>query len=173
MACIFTLESLSPGARLAGILRRMRYSLEVNGRAREVDVAPGTSLLTVLRDELDLVGTRYGCGQGDCGACYVICDDRAVASCKLPIEDAAGRNIVTVEGLADGDTLHPLQQAFIDEDALQCGYCTSGILISAAALLARSPSPSQGEIREALEPHLCRCGVYQRVIRAVQKAARR
>jgi aerobic-type carbon monoxide dehydrogenase small subunit (CoxS/CutS family) len=151
----------------------MRYSLEVNGRVREVDVPPGTPLLVVLRDELDLVGTRFGCGQGDCGACYVLADGRAVPSCTMHIEDAADRSIVTVEGLADGDTLHPVQQAFIDEDAMQCGYCTSGILISAAALLARSPTPSGAEIREALQPHLCRCGVYQRVIRAVQKAGSR
>lgn len=148
----------------------MRYSLDVNGRAREVDVPPGTPLLAVLRDDLDLVGTRFGCGQGDCGACYVLADGRAVPSCTMHIEDAADRSIVTVEGLADGDRLHPVQQAFIDEDAMQCGYCTSGILVSAAALLARSPNPSEEEIREAMQPHLCRCGVYQRVIRAIQKA---
>ncbi len=151
----------------------MRYALEVNGRAVDVDVPPGTTLLSVLRDELELVGTRFGCGQGDCGACYVLADGRAVASCTLDIEDAANRSIVTVEGLADGDTLHPVQQAFIDEDAMQCGYCTSGMLIAAAALLQHSPNPSEEEIREALQPHLCRCGVYQRVIRAVQKAGSR
>src|SRR5438445_567315 len=108
----------------------------VNGERREVDVPPNTSLLSLLRDDLSLTGTRYGCGRGQCGACYVLADDRAVASCLLTADQAARMEITTVEGLADGAKLHPVQQAFIDGDALQCGYCTSGMVISAVALLA-------------------------------------
>jgi len=150
----------------------MRFQLEVNERTRAVDVAPGTSLLSVLRDALDLTGTRFGCGQGVCGSCYVLVDGRALPSCMLAIEDAAGRSVVTLEGLAKGGDLHPVQRAFVEEDAMQCGYCTGGMIVSAAALLSRNRSPSEGDVREALAPHLCRCGVYQRAIRAVQRAAR-
>lgn len=150
----------------------MRIRLTVNGSAHEVNVPPGTSLLSVLRDDIGLTGSRYGCGRGVCGACYVLVDGQAVAACTLSVEEAADLDIVTVEGLAQGAALHPVQQAFVDEDAMQCGYCTSGMLISAAALLARSPHPTEEEIREALGAHLCRCGVYLRAIRAVKRAAR-
>ncbi|HVC21573.1 MAG TPA: (2Fe-2S)-binding protein [Vicinamibacterales bacterium] len=150
----------------------MRIRLHINGVAREVNVPPRTSLLAVLRDDLDLTGSRYGCGHGACGACYVLAGGRAVASCTLSAEEAVGLEIVTVEGLAKGGRLHAVQQAFVDEDAMQCGYCTSGMLISAAALLARSPHPTEEEIHEALGPHLCRCGVYLRAVRAVKRAAR-
>jgi aerobic-type carbon monoxide dehydrogenase small subunit (CoxS/CutS family) len=148
----------------------VKLALTVNGEPREVDVPPNTTLLSVLRDDLDLTGTRYGCGRGQCGACYVIADGRAVASCILTADQAARMQITTVEGLARGSVLHPVQQAFIDEDAMQCGYCTSGMVISAAALLARDPKPDEISIRDALAGNLCRCGVYGRAIRAVQRA---
>jgi len=149
----------------------MKLELSVNGERREVDVPPNTTLLSVLRDDLNLTGTRYGCGRGQCGACYVIADNRAVASCLLTADQATRMEITTVEGLAGGETLHPVQQAFIDEDAMQCGYCTSGMVISAAALLGRDPNPDETSIRDALAGNLCRCGVYGRAIRAVLKAA--
>ena len=167
----------------------MKLALTVNGERREVDVPPNTTLLSVLRDDLDLTGTRYGCGRGQCGACYVIADSRAVASCLLTADQAVRMEITTVEGLAGAGAgaqgagapgreaeresagLHPVQQAFIDEDAMQCGYCTSGMIISAAALLASDPRPDEISIRDALAGNLCRCGVYGRAIRAVQRAS--
>ena len=149
----------------------MKLALSVNGTRRQIDVPPNATLLSVLRDDLGLTGTRYGCGRGQCGACYVIADSRAVASCLLTADQAARMEIVTVEGLAKGEKLTPVQQAFVDEDALQCGYCTSGMVISATALLARDPEPDEISIRDALAGNLCRCGVYGRAIRAVQKAA--
>ncbi|MEK6206552.1 MAG: (2Fe-2S)-binding protein [Chloroflexota bacterium] len=148
----------------------MKLALTVNGERREVDVPPNASLLSVLRDDLDLTGTRYGCGRGQCGACYVIADSRAVASCLLTADQAARMQITTVEGLAKNG-LHPVQQAFVDLDAMQCGYCTSGMIISAAALLGRDPKPDETSIRDALAGNLCRCGVYGRAIRAIQRAS--
>lgn len=149
----------------------MAFHLNVNGQVREVTARAGTALLSVLRDDLGLTGTRFGCGRGDCGACYVLADGRAVPSCTLSVEEAEQKQIVTVEGLASGDSLSRVQAAFVEEDAMQCGYCTSGMLISATALLARVRAPSEEEIRQALGPHLCRCGVYRRAIRAVQRAS--
>jgi aerobic-type carbon monoxide dehydrogenase small subunit (CoxS/CutS family) len=149
----------------------VKLALSVNGERRDIDVPPNTTLLSVLRDDLNLTGTRYGCGRGQCGACYVIADGRAIASCLLTADQAARMEITTIEGLSDGETLHPVQRAFVDEDAMQCGYCTSGMVISAAALLGRDPSPDETSIRDALAGNLCRCGVYGRAIRAVQKAA--
>jgi aerobic-type carbon monoxide dehydrogenase small subunit (CoxS/CutS family) len=149
----------------------VKLALTVNGERRDVDVPPNTTLLSVLRDDLGLTGTRYGCGRGQCGACYVIADKRAVASCLLTADQATRMEITTVEGLARGDELNPVQQAFVAEDALQCGYCTSGMIISASALLARDPEPDEISIRDALAGNLCRCGVYGRAIRAVQRAA--
>lgn len=146
-------------------------TLNVNGQRYEVDVPPGTTLLGVLRDDLNLTGTRYGCGQGVCGACYVLADGQAVPSCTMSLDEAVGKRIVTVEGLAQGDTLHAVQRAFVDEDAMQCGYCISGMAISASALLARTPKPNDAQIREALAPHLCRCGMYGRMLRAVKNAS--
>jgi aerobic-type carbon monoxide dehydrogenase small subunit (CoxS/CutS family) len=148
----------------------------VNGERRDVDVPPSTTLLAVLRDDLGLTGTRYGCGRGQCGACYVIADagaggPRAVASCLLTADQAAGMTITTIEGLANGGELTPVQRAFVEEDALQCGYCTSGMIISATALLARDEAPDELSIRDALAGNLCRCGVYVRAIRAVKRAA--
>ena len=150
----------------------MKVSLNVNGKAREIDVPRRTTLLAALRDDLGLVGTRYGCGAGQCGACFVLVDGRAVASCLMPVEQAASAHITTIEGLANGDQLHPLQEAFIAEDAMQCGYCTSGMIVSAAALLARDPKPTDAAVRDALATNLCRCGVYVRAIRAVKRASR-
>jgi len=149
----------------------MKLALTVNGERHDVDVPPNTTLLSVLRDDLGLTGTRYGCGRGQCGACYVIADSRAVASCLLTADQAARMEVTTIEGLAEGNRLHPVQQAFVDEDAMQCGYCTSGMVISAAALLGRDPRPDEISIRDALAGNLCRCGVYGRAIRAVQRAA--
>ena len=151
----------------------MRFPIVVNEVRREVDVAPGTPLLGVLRDALDLTGTRFGCGQGTCGSCYVLLDGRPVASCMVPIEDAAHRHVVTVEGLCKDGELHPVQRAFVEEDAMQCGYCTGGMIVSAVALLSKNRKPTEDDVREALAPHLCRCGVYLRAVRAVQKAAGR
>jgi len=150
----------------------VKMQLSVNGERHEIDVPPNTTLLSVLRDDLNLTGTRYGCGRGQCGACYVIADGRAVASCLLTADQAARMEITTVEGLADGKTLHPVQQAFVENDAMQCGYCTSGMVISAASLLGRDPSPDETSIRDALAGNLCRCGVYGRAIQAVLQVAR-
>ncbi|WP_213774231.1 (2Fe-2S)-binding protein [Bradyrhizobium sp. dw_78] len=146
--------------------------LNVNGATRLVEAAPGSSLLSLLRDDLGLTGAHYGCGHGACGACYVLIDRRAVPACVTSVEHAAGKEIVTVEGLAQGDVLHPVQQAFLEEDAMQCGACTSGMVIATVALLEHTPHPDEDEIRAALAPHLCRCGIYGRVIRAVKRAAR-
>jgi nicotinate dehydrogenase subunit A len=145
--------------------------LTVNGRVHEVRADPELTLLDVLRGELGLAGPRFGCGAGLCGACFVLLDGRPGPACDLPAAAAAGRDVVTVEGLAAGDDLHPVQQAFIDEQAAQCGYCTTGLVISAVALLRACPAPTSGQVREALEPNLCRCGSHGRVVRAVLKAA--
>jgi aerobic-type carbon monoxide dehydrogenase small subunit (CoxS/CutS family) len=149
----------------------MKLALSVNGTRHDVDVPPNATLLSVLRDDLGLTGTRYGCGRGQCGACFVIADSRAVASCLLTADQAARMEITTIEGLSNGDGLTPVQQAFVDADAMQCGYCTSGMIISATALLARDPEPDDISIRDALVGNLCRCGVYGRAISAVRKAA--
>ena len=148
-------------------------TLRVNGVERVVPADPDTPLLYVLRNDLDLKGTRFGCGSGECGACYVIIEGHAVASCDTPLWSAAGKDILTVEGLGREGRLHPLQQAFIDEQAAQCGYCASGIMMSAAALLANNPAPTDAEIRAALDKNLCRCGTHNRIVRAVQRAAAR
>jgi nicotinate dehydrogenase subunit A len=146
--------------------------LNVNGVERTVEADPASSLLGVLRSQLGLTGTRYGCGANQCGACNVLIDGQAVAACDTPLWAAAGKMIVTVEGLGTPERPHPLQRAFIAEQACQCGYCLSGILISAAALLRRNPNPSAAEVRAALDRNLCRCGAHNRIVRAVQRAAR-
>jgi nicotinate dehydrogenase subunit A len=142
----------------------------VNGRSVAVDGDSTTSLLSTLRDKLDLRGTKFGCGTGQCGSCMVLIDGKPEHSCAREVASVAGRTIITVEGLSRDGTLHPLQQAFLDEQAGQCGYCLPGILVSATALLAKNPKPSRNEIVAALDPHLCRCGIHNRVIRAIQKA---
>ena len=158
----------------------MPIELRINGTTHAVEVTGTATLLSVLRDDLGLTGTRYGCGIGRCGACFVLAEAgagapgsgaTAVASCLLTAAQAARMEITTVEGLASPNALHPVQDAFIAEDAMQCGYCTSGMLISAAALLAREPHPAEPEIRDALAANLCRCGVYRRAIEAVKKAS--
>jgi len=149
----------------------MPIELRINGTTHAVDVPPTATLLSVLRDDLGLTGTRYGCGIGRCGACFVIAGGRAIASCTLTAEQASRMEITTVEGLAQGGALTPVQDAFVAEDAMQCGYCTSGMVISATALLERTPHPTEDQIRESLATNLCRCGVYGRAIRAVQRAA--
>ena len=149
----------------------MRVSLTINQQVHDVDARPGLSLLSVLRDDLGLTGTKYGCGHGACGACMILVDGIATPSCRLSVEEAAGKSILTIEGVARNGSLHPVQRAFVDEDAMQCGYCTSGMIISAIGLLAKSPHPADDEIRQALQPNLCRCGVFGRVLRAVKKAA--
>jgi nicotinate dehydrogenase subunit A len=147
----------------------MRVVLTVNGRDQVLDVAAGTSLLEVLRDDLGLYAAKYGCGEGQCGACCVLVDGRSVPACTTRVDDLAGHKIVTLEGLA-GAGGAAVQDAFVAEGAMQCGYCTAGMVIAAAALLDRMPHPTDGEIREALEPHLCRCGGYGRVVAAVRRA---
>lgn len=145
--------------------------LTVNGERVEVSARDDTPLLHVLRNELGLIGTRFGCGVGLCGACFVRIDDAVVPSCDTPMWSVDGKTVVTVEGLAANERLHRVQQAFLDEQAAQCGYCTSGILMSAASLLDREPRPDEAAIIEALERNLCRCGVQRRVVRAVVAAA--
>ncbi len=146
------------------------FELTVNGEPVEVSAEPETPLLSVLRGELGLLGARFGCGVGLCGACFVQVDGAVVASCDTPMWSAQGSSVVTVEGLAPGDRLHPVQQAMLDEQAAQCGYCVSGILVSAAALLDRDPAPDEQTVTAALERHLCRCGVQRRMMRAVVRA---
>ena len=143
----------------------------VNGRPAEVQAAPATPLLEVLRNELGLKGTRFGCGAEQCGCCMVLVDGDPVYSCTRKVATIAGRSVLTIEGIGTLDRPHVLQQAFIDEQAGQCGYCLSGILVSAAALLARRPRPGRAEIAAALDRHLCRCGVHNRVMRALIRAA--
>jgi nicotinate dehydrogenase subunit A len=146
--------------------------LRVNGTERSVEADPSASLLSVLRGPLGLRGTHFGCGANQCGACNVLIDGQAVASCDTPLWAAAGKDIVTVEGLGTPERAHPLQRAFLAEQAAQCGYCLSGILISAAALLKRTPDPSEAEVRAALDRNLCRCGAHNRIVSAVLRAAR-
>ncbi len=147
-------------------------SFVLNGDPTSLDVDPRRRLLWVLRSDLALTGTKYGCGEQQCGACTVLVDSRPVFSCSVPVSSVEGREVVTVEGLAHGDDLHPVQRAFADNDAMQCGFCTPGMILGSVALLSRNPTPSEGEVREALEGHLCRCGAHVRVLRAVQDASR-
>jgi aerobic-type carbon monoxide dehydrogenase small subunit (CoxS/CutS family) len=146
--------------------------LHVNGAARPVEADPGRTLLSVLRDDLGLTGAKYGCGEGRCGSCTVFIDGRAVRSCSITVDDAAGKKLRTIEGLADGERLHPLQLAFLEADALQCGYCTPGMVMSALALLERHPQPTREEIVVAMNGNVCRCGTYPRIIDAIERAAR-
>ncbi|HYC76167.1 MAG TPA: (2Fe-2S)-binding protein [Planctomycetota bacterium] len=143
----------------------------LNGAKTTVTAGTAATLLDVLREKLDLTGTKMVCDRGSCGACTVHLDGKAVNSCLLLLADCAGRSVVTVEGLSQGDRLHPVQQAFCEEDALQCGFCTPGMVMSCAALLAKTPSPSPAETREALSGNLCRCGTYVNIFRAVDRAA--
>ena len=148
----------------------MRYRLTVNRRVRDVEAEPGTPLLWVLRDGLNLTGTKYGCGVGVCGACTVLDGGKAERSCQIPVELAAGRRITTIEGLSP-DGGHPCQRAWLEEDVAQCGYCQPGMILEAAALLAARPRPTDEEIDDAFAGHVCRCGTWQRVRRAVHGAS--
>lgn len=151
---------------------RSATRIKVNGVDRAVEADPATSLLAVLRGELGLTATHFGCGISQCGACNVLIDGHAVAACDTPLWAAAGKHITTVEGIGSPERPHPLQSAFMAEQAMQCGYCVSGILMSAAALLARNADPSEAEVRAALDGNLCRCGAHNRMVRAVLRAAR-
>jgi aerobic-type carbon monoxide dehydrogenase small subunit (CoxS/CutS family) len=147
-------------------------NLLVNGSRRSVDAPPEESLLSVLRNRLGLTGTKYGCGEGQCGACTVLLDGRAARSCRTPVREAAGKKITTIEGLAGNGALHPVQAAFLEEEAFQCGYCTPGMIVSAAALLEGNGNPSDEEIARRMAGNICRCGTYPRILAAVKKAAR-
>jgi nicotinate dehydrogenase subunit A len=145
--------------------------LRLNGTEITVDADPDSPLLELLRGKLGLSGTHFGCGAGECGACHVMVDDRALSSCDLPLWSVADKEVTTVEGIGSAADPHPLQRAFIAEQAMQCGYCVPGILISAAALLKQNPKPSEEEVRAALDRNLCRCGSHSRMVRAVLRAA--
>jgi nicotinate dehydrogenase subunit A len=151
----------------------MALTIEVNGTSHAIDAEAETPLLYVLRNDLQLKGARYGCGAGQCGACTVIVDGKAVQSCDMPVSAVVGKSVTTIEGIGNGAQLHPLQQAFIDEQAAQCGYCASGIIMSAKALLDANPRASEGDIRQALARNLCRCGTHQRILRAIRRAQKR
>jgi aerobic-type carbon monoxide dehydrogenase small subunit (CoxS/CutS family) len=150
----------------------MALRLLVNGSERRVEVQPEKPLLYVLRDDLGLTGAKYGCGEGQCGACTVLVENSPVRSCRMQVSSAAGKKITTIEGLARGEELHPVQQAFLEAEAFQCGYCTSGMILSAVALLEHNPQPSDQEIIRHMEGNLCRCGTYARIIEAIHGAAR-
>jgi len=146
-----------------------RLKLIVNGTPQEVEA--GDSLLSALRDTLGLTGSKYGCGEGQCGACTVLVDGRPTRSCITTAASVAGRAITTIEGVAENGQLHPVQAAFLERDALQCGYCTSGMIVEAVALLRREADPSEAEVARVLEGHICRCGTYPRIVKAVRDAA--
>ena len=146
--------------------------LSVNSKSHSVDADIQTSLLTVLREHLDLTGSKYGCGEGRCGACTVLIDGKAQRSCVTRVGSVVGKQITTIEGLSDGNHLHPVQEAFLDEQALQCGYCTSGMIMSAVALLRRNPSPGDGEIIDFMDGNICRCGTYPRIVSAIRRASK-
>jgi aerobic-type carbon monoxide dehydrogenase small subunit (CoxS/CutS family) len=146
--------------------------LVVNGGPRTAEVDDGQSLLSALRDELDLTGTKYGCGEARCGACTVLLDGRPTRSCVTPALAARGKSVTTIEGLAENGRLHPVQEAFLEADALQCGYCTPGMILETVALLRRRRNPTDPEIVQALGAHVCRCCTYPRIVRAVREAAR-
>lgn len=149
----------------------MEVEFTLNGKRINIAAEPETPLLEVLRNDIELNGAKFGCGLAQCGACAVLLDGDSIRSCVVPVAEVEGRTVTTLEGLGNAGSPHPLQQAFIDEQALQCGYCTSGIIITAAALLDKNPTPSRDEIKTALSGHLCRCGAHPRIINAVQKAA--
>jgi len=149
--------------------KTIRFRL--NGKEVAVETSPERMLLWVLRTDLELTGTKYGCGEGYCGFCTVLVDGKPERSCSLPLSKVEGKTVLTIEGLSKGGRLHPLQQAFVDNGALQCGYCTPGQIIEAYALLLRKPNPTEAEIADALEGNICRCGTYKRIIAAVRQAS--
>jgi len=145
--------------------------LIVNGTERKIEAAPGESLLSVLRYRLGLTGTKYGCGEGQCGACTVLVEGTATRSCVASADSLSGKKIITIEGLSKDGNLHPIQQAFLDEEAFQCGYCTPGMIMSACALLAGNPAPSEEQIIQRMNGNVCRCGTYPRIVSAIHRAA--
>ena len=148
-----------------------KITLIVNGQKRTVETDPDRPLLDVLREDLKIMGPKYGCGEGRCGACTVLMDGKRALSCITPAAAAANKKITTIEGLADGDNLHPVQQAFLDEGAIQCGYCTPGMILSAVALLAENPQPTDEQITEWMNSNMCRCNGYAKIVNAVRRAA--
>ncbi len=150
-----------------------RYVLRVNGKDREVDAEPGDSLLSVLRYDFGLTGSHYGCGEGQCGACSVLLDGAAARSCVTRVGSVGTKSITTIEALAQGDRLHPVQQAFLEVEAFQCGYCTSGMVMAAVGLLKTNPNPSDTDIARLMDRSVCRCGTYPRIVKAVRLAADR
>ena len=152
-------------------MSRLHVSTTINGDAQDFLCAPGATLLDVLRDELGLTGSKEGCGSGDCGACTIIADGKIVCSCLMPGVEAEGRKITTIEGIAEGDKLHPVQQKFLEHAALQCGFCTPGFIVAAKALLDQNPNPTEEETRYWLAGNLCRCTGYDKIVRAVLDAA--
>jgi aerobic-type carbon monoxide dehydrogenase small subunit (CoxS/CutS family) len=148
-----------------------KHALTINGHSFSVEADPDTKLLWVLREQLDLTGTKYGCGEGQCGACTVLIDGRAHRSCLTPISMLPGKSILTIEGLAKSDHLHPVQQAFLDEGAMQCAYCTSGMIMSAVSLLNNRPNPTDADILQFMQGNICRCGTYPRIAAAIRKAS--
>ena len=150
----------------------MQTELIINGARKKVDAEPDRSLLSVLRDDLDLTGAKYGCGEGQCGACTVLIDGTATRSCITKVGAAVGRQITTIEGLERDGKLHPLQEAFLDEGSMQCGYCTPGMILSGVALLRSNGKPTRAEIVHAMQGNVCRCGTYPRIVLAVEMAAR-
>jgi nicotinate dehydrogenase subunit A len=149
------------------------YTLHINGRTHRVDGDPDDDVLSVLRHELGLTGSKYGCGEGYCGACTVLVDGEAVRSCVLRLGAVADRRMTTIEALAPEGGLHPVQEAFLDEEAFQCGYCTPGMVMATVALLRRTPDPTEQDIARSMDRNVCRCGTYPRIVRAVQRAAER
>jgi aerobic-type carbon monoxide dehydrogenase small subunit (CoxS/CutS family) len=149
----------------------MPISLLVNGVRHDVDVAPDETLLSVLRDNLNLTGTKYGCGEGQCGACTVLLDGKPARSCRTSLKASQGKKIVTIEGLEHAGKLHPIQEAFLSQEAFQCGYCTSGMIVSAVALLQANPNPTEQEIIRFMNGNVCRCGTYPSIVAAIQSAA--
>jgi aerobic-type carbon monoxide dehydrogenase small subunit (CoxS/CutS family) len=147
--------------------------LEVNGSKRRVDADADRSLLSVLRDDLDLTGTKYGCGEGTCAACTVLIEGQATRSCITKVGTVSGKKIVTIEGLAAGDKLHPVQEAFLEADAFQCGWCTPGMILGAVGLLQKNSKPTEAEIVAGMNGHICRCGTYPKVVAAIQSAAKK
>jgi len=150
-----------------------KVKFELNGKQVEADPEQNETLLWALRTQFNLTGTKYGCGEGYCGSCTVLINDEPARSCVTPLEDVAGAKVVTIEGLAEGEKLHPVQQAFVENDALQCGYCTPGMIMNAVGLLNKNPEPTRQQIIEGMEENLCRCGAHTRIIRAIESASRK
>ncbi|MHC4656159.1 MAG: (2Fe-2S)-binding protein [Planctomycetota bacterium] len=151
----------------------VKVTLTVNGKEKTITTDPGRSLLDVLREELHLTGAKYGCGEGRCGACTVLMDGERVLSCVTPVAQADKKTITTIEGLAKGDSLHPVQEAFLAEGAMQCGYCTPGMILTAVALLEKNPNPTDDEIATAMNVNICRCNGYPKILNAVRRASKK